>query len=60
MERRLSDSEIEIFVDLWHAVRCLWDASSPSYANKDAVKAARKRIGDAFGMNESKCVFISF
>jgi hypothetical protein len=52
MERQLSDSEIEIFVDLWHAERCLWDASSPSYANKDAAKAARKRIGDTLGMNE--------
>jgi hypothetical protein len=60
MERRLKDSEIEIFVDLWHAERCLWDAPSPSYANKDVAKVARKRIGDELGLNEGNCVFISF
>jgi hypothetical protein len=62
MEHRLSCSDIEVFISLKQAERCLWDELSIRYENnQDAAQAARKSIGDALGisLSEGKCVFIS-
>jgi hypothetical protein len=56
--RKLSDSDVEVIIDLWQTERSLWDVSAPSYANRDAAKAARKRIGDAVGICEGMYCFL--
>ena len=50
--RKLSDGDVENLIDLWQTERCLWDVTSPSYSNKDAAKAARKRIADVVHISE--------
>lgn len=47
MERRYTDKEVEILINSWQHERCLWDVASPTYANRDATKAAKKRVADA-------------
>jgi len=42
--RRLSDSEIETLINLWHTKAALWDCSQLIYINTDVRKAALSRI----------------
>jgi hypothetical protein len=50
MDRKLVDSEVEVFIDLWQIERCLWDITSSQYANKDATTAAKTSIEKAKGI----------
>ena len=59
MERKFTDSEVDLLINLWQQERCLWDVCNPLYANRDATKVAKKRVADAMGATEGKPVLIS-
>jgi len=42
--KKLSDSDVEILIELWKNERALWDVTFPKYSNADERKAALTRI----------------
>jgi hypothetical protein len=50
MDRKLVESDVEVFIDLWQIERCLWDITSSQYAKKDATTSAKTSIEKAKGI----------
>jgi len=57
--KRLSHTEVEYFINLWHNEPSLWD-SSVSYSDGDVRKAAMSRISAALGLDIGKCTSTVF
>jgi len=51
--KRLSNTEVEQLINLWHNEPLLWDSSSASYSDGDVRKAAMSRISAALGLVSS-------
>ena len=45
----LGSEEVDVFVDLWEAQRCLWDPADRDYKNRGARGTAMASIAEAFG-----------
>ena len=53
--KRLSHTEVEYFINLWHNEPSLWNSSSASYSDGDVRKAAMSRISPPLGLDVSNC-----
>ena len=45
----VASDEMELFLDLWEAQRCLWDPADRSYKNRGTRSVALTSIAEAFG-----------